>query len=76
WQVDVEAQTCGYRIFLKVGGSIHLSYGLTVRDKLDLFDRTRLVYRGCKKARRERSEQQPAGRPTKNRTALELAYET
>ncbi|KAG2763895.1 hypothetical protein PC129_g23383 [Phytophthora cactorum] len=57
WQVDVEAKTCGCRIFCKMGYCVHLLHALSARDKLDLFGRARLLYRGRDKARRERSEQ-------------------
>ncbi|KAE8996804.1 hypothetical protein PR003_g20386 [Phytophthora rubi] len=72
WELDITSQKCGCSIFLKVCCCIHLIYGLSVRDQLDLFGRARLVYRGRNIDRREQSAQQVAGRPANNRSALEL----
>ncbi|KAF1792898.1 hypothetical protein GQ600_6430 [Phytophthora cactorum] len=52
WQVSVEAKMCGCRTFSKMGYCVHLQYALSVRDKLDLFGRTRLVCRGRNRAQR------------------------
>ncbi|ETP00567.1 hypothetical protein F441_22049 [Phytophthora nicotianae CJ01A1] len=72
WEVDVDLKICGCRIFFKSGYCIHLIHALSVRNRLDIFCRTRLVYRGRNKARRAQAEQQNAGRPANNGRALQL----
>ncbi|ETM99353.1 hypothetical protein PPTG_18578 [Phytophthora nicotianae INRA-310] len=72
WEVDVDLKICGCRIFFKSGYCIHLIHALSVRNRLDIFCRTRLVYRGRNKARRAQTEQQNTGRPANNGRALQL----